>query len=272
MRIEESRLNIVQNFVRAKKNQDFQLTTIRKSGTHFLDKLLRLVKIPDRKIYPLLHVEKIDVEHLRSNVNYIISIRDPRDAVVSLANWLINDKAVQKHKQNHTHSEEEHQRLLNMTMHERINTAFDQTFLKGYQNVLRAKEKFPSNVHIFKFEDFIGPQYGGASKRAQLITLQKIIKLCNRDLSIDEVRKAVAKVEGGTPTFTKRKEKVGGWKSILNDEQIKKIKEHLNPFILKFGYETNPDWDVDFVKQRNAAKINQGKTLPLAGSVTENLS
>ncbi len=271
MRIEESRLNIIQEFVQAKKDKAFQLTTIRKSGTHFLDKLLRMVKIPDRKIYPLLHIEKIDVEHLRSNVNYIISIRDPRDAVVSLANWLINDKAVQKHKQNHTHSEEEHQRLLKMTLHERINVAFDETFLKGYQNVLRAKEKLPGNVYVFKFEDFIGPQYGGASKREQLVTLQKIIKLCNRDLSIEEVRKATAQVEGGTPTFTKRKEKVGGWKSILNDEQIGMIKEHLNPFILKFGYETNPDWDVDFLKERNAAKIIQEEALPFADSVAENL-
>lgn len=256
MIINNSRLHLHSLIV--SNNADFKVTTIRKSGTNLLNKILKIIGIPNQKIYPQIHIDNMDVEHLKPDVNYIVSIRDPRDSVISLANWIINNKAIEISKQKGHYSAETHQKLLRMNLSERIDYVFTMShFFKGFENVLKAKERFSENVYIFKFEDFIGPQFGGSSKQVQIETIQKITRLCHRNLNKSQIQKIAVEMIGETPTYTKKKDKVGAWKTILNDKQIEIIKTNLNEFLLTFGYETDANWDVDFLHQRNNLQANQ---------------
>lgn len=221
-----------------------------KSGTNLLKQILFLLNVANQEDFKQINIQNVDAEKFDPKKQYIISIRDPRDTVISLANWMINPSRIDaaqtgKDKRKVTKSINQNK---GKTLNERVTKCLtDPTFMgssiASFQSALKIKQMCARNVFFFKFEDFIGPQFGGAPKKIQLHTIIQIAKACKMNIGQGRARSIANKMVGGTLTYTPTKNKVGAWTDQLSDANIKLIKEKLNPCILGFGYETDPDWE-----------------------------
>ena len=177
----------------------------------------------------------------------VVAVRDPRDQVVSLRNFL-----------NKLCKEIEATGVVHIGM-----KGFD---VKGYMEPSE-KEKlrqlifsnfFPQDVgferaavsmdkpHILlvRFEDFIGSQGGGDDVK-QRETFMKIFSFFNQNISQDLLEASLQKAWGNSWTF--HKGQIGKWKEQLDKEHIFLIKERWNKYIMKWGYETDEDWWIDYM-------------------------
>ncbi|MCH9631924.1 MAG: hypothetical protein S4CHLAM6_02460 [Chlamydiae bacterium] len=234
-----------------------QFYSLRKSGTNLIKKFMSLIRVREKVYQPQIHIDTVNISRLSANKNYIVSVRDPRDQLVSLANWRVSDSYVAIERGKGNFSKEARQKFLklkSMTLQERVHFVLSSTFdqgirYKSYENILSLKEKFPENVYVIKFEDFIGPNRGGSAKNKQIDVLRKIGQICrNKIFPKNRLVSCSNEMMGETSTFTTVKVKVGQWKSALSADSIRLVKSELNKYILALGYETDPDWDVAYLE------------------------
>lgn len=250
----------------------FRLFTLPKSGTHLTEAILK--QLGYTKFGPPHHFfygEHINFHNLDPKVGYIAQIRDPRDIMVSLAHHIdrrfqlimkgekLNDPNVIANK------EQAQNWLENKTLAEKLNSIIlcDQsvgyrtrwTVLKQFQEAKKLLniKPLPRNIILIRFEDLTGSK-GGGDSLIQKKRIQKIAQHLDITISLKKAGQIAEKVWG---TGSYRKGTIGQWKEAFSDENIKMFKEHWNQYLLAFGYETNPDWDVEFLNQRNASKIVQ---------------
>ena len=235
-------------------NLPCRFISIRKSGTNLVSRLMERMNVQKSIYEPQLHVDRVNTNKLNPKRNYIISVRDPRDALVSLANWVYSPSEVVMRRRQGKFSKKECHKFRSMTTQQKVNYYLRAGTNPVFEQTLQAVQKFPRNVFIVRFEDLIGPSAGGSSRQMQLLTIGRIAKVLKYSLSREGQKRVAHEMIGGTTTYTSKKKKVGQWKSVFTAEDIKLVKEQFNEFILAFGYETDPDWDVPYLEKLEAAK------------------
>ena len=66
------------------------------------------------------------------------------------------------------------------------------------------------------------------------------------------MQKIIDNAWGETKTF--RKGTIGQWKEVFNTNHIQAFKNKWNAYLIDFGYETDPNWDVPHLERLGEAK------------------
>jgi len=248
---------------------NFIIVSIPKTGTHLAEKALHLIlkrsgystNLPLKKDWPS---EKIKSQVDTKNINQFLSghalydkdsantlaknnwkglfcIRDPRDAVVSLAFWIGKG---QYFKGYHKLSLQDRIKIVlegpkeGYLFHKR---AFPPKAIKAYPELFKKqidwiKEK---NFLEIKFEDLVGPK-GNGSQESQLKKISEIAKHINVNLPDYEAVKISNNLFGNTNTF--RKGQIGTWKKYFTEEHKLLAKKHFGKILIDLGYENNTNW------------------------------
>ena len=170
-------------------------------------------------------------------VKMLLIFRDPRDVIISHANYL-----AQKN------SHYMYPLYRDLSQKDRIMAS-----IKGvpagnnYPKLANIRERLETiaawinhpSTHITFFEKLVGPQ-GTGSLEAQITELHGITKHLNMHLSTDCLTSVAHKLYGGTRTF--RQGTSGRWRQDFDNEHRLACKELIGDFLIKFGYENNFDW------------------------------
>lgn len=248
--------------------------TMRKSGTHLLEKYLRLLLSANDKAYdhtteniekryvraikhPGLNIywKHLCSDHLKKsripeNVKKIILIRDPRDVLISATHFIPRMPSGRKHlfvkKWAQLEFEDKITSMITQTCPtEKLEKSLHKTFrekgiLLPCMNVFVGQ--FPialeyiemPNTLLIRFEDIIGPQ-GGGSKEAQFEAMSKIADFIGVPLDEEKYEKIAQDIFGGTHTF--RSGQIGAWKEVFTDEQLELFYENYGDILEKLGYQ-----------------------------------
>jgi|GEM_PF-5824063 len=240
--------------------ENFYFTGIPKCGTHLLKKIVYYLdggSFSHGKLFPHPDNFKREIDNFRENnsTNFVIIIRDPRDALISAQEYANEEsvsvgkfqpwdywwKPVENNPDFHLLSQceqvSEMVKMKNSNLiigSERIHTGFE---------IALAARDFP-NVMIVRYEDLIGSE-GGGNNELQYNTIKKIAEFVG--LPLENVDLAFHYAWGpenqhGIKTF--RHGVMGRWKRQFNKKVIRDFKSHSrwNEFLLEFGYEENSDW------------------------------
>ena len=107
-------------------------------------------------------------------------------------------------------------------------------------------------IMFVRFEDIIGPGAGGSSREVQTKTLGRIYQYFKPQATHAETQDKVQNIlknisddlAQNNYTYTPLKQKVGQWKSFLEEDQIELVKGKLNKYIIGLGYEETIDWNL----------------------------
>ncbi len=179
---------------------------------------------------------------------HIVMVRDIRDAVLSIHNWL---PYLYKKEQ-----EEKRLKLFQESFEGNIDSQIlglikespeiDGNFLvKRYhlaQELYKNKESYPQILFV-KYEDLIGPK-GGGSESKQIQTIHKIAHFLEIELEDAKVQKIAKEICGNTATYNVRQNKgqISEWQRRYTFEHIQAVQQHWNDYLLTFGYEKTEDW------------------------------
>lgn len=165
-------------------------------------------------------------------------IRDPRDNVISLANYLM------KHKNHPLHPY--YARLPS-------NEARILATITGFEDeagepVIRSIGWRLNNwvgwddedkVTNLRFESLVGPK-GGGDRDAQLGEIGKILHVLG--ITDDQLLETIAKKAFDTGVHSFRQGRIHAWKSVFTDEQRSAFKSVANWVLVHYGYETDDQW------------------------------
>lgn len=241
--------------------------SIPKSGTHLLERLLYLLPGLSRQFERTLAAQdntqllERQCARLRKNqflvchlwynkefprildefgIKQILLIRDPRDVVISNANYVTK---INGHHRLHDY-------VNNHLMSDKERLHF---FMRGcnepeeYSISLILEKFYPwlqcENVLTIRFKDLIGKN-GGGSDEMQMKTIDRILDFVG--VSLDEAKKQELMEKifyTQSKTFNKAsKARINQWKSVFDDEDKKLFKELAGDWLIKYGFERDFDW------------------------------
>ena len=165
-------------------------------------------------------------------------IRDPRDNVISLVNYLM------KHKHHPLHPH--YARL-------ESNQARILATIRGFQDeqgepVIRdigwrlnnwVGWDNESKVTNLRFESLIGLK-GGGDRDAQLREINKILRTLG--ISSSPLVESIAEKAFDSKVHSFRRGRIQGWKSVFTDEHKAAFKSIANWALVHYGYETDDSW------------------------------
>ena len=237
--------------------------TLPKGGSHLIRKVIGFIKpLPFRKLPKPEYFNQNSIQHLSGkspeilyhhlepgyelflddsyrNFIKVIMIRDPRDVIISLLEWIkVMGTSPDADRFLSLSMEEQITELIidpDLTMNHYYPFVFDTT--SGVNTALIWMQD-PS-VFVCKFEELVGPE-GGGSEEMQKKTLKDLAIHLNCPLTDEEVNAVAKKSFGNTCTF--RKGHIGEWKDFFTEEHKKLFKQVLGEQLIALGYEQNTDW------------------------------
>jgi hypothetical protein len=168
----------------------------------------------------------------------LLILRDPRDVVISLTNYVVDRPNHFLHEFYQTLSESERIMYSIKGIEQRSSTT---------PGLLNIYERYQSVLpwiscelnHTTRFEDLVGPQ-GGGSLDAQIEELENIARHLNIRRDLQDIKQVSERLFGGTSTF--RKGMIGNWRGHFSEEHRNAFKEAAGQLLLELGYEPGYDW------------------------------
>lgn len=239
------------------QKSEVYLATIPKSGTHLMQKTMKLLNVElSYALEPgtnnsqphLTHYLRLknldDLENVFSSKNkYIVTIRDPRDFMVSYVNWVMRE---QDRKVLPEWKALPMEKKLSQLISGKIPPKIDKFLWRDWhmENFFIARELMNrnlDNVLVLRFEDLVGTK-GGGSDEKQYECLEKINLFLNLNYSKEQLDQICSSIWGGTGTFSNKKKKVGQWADLFKLKHISAFKKKYNNLLIDLGYESEPNW------------------------------
>ncbi len=240
------------------------VAAIPKSGTHQIKKLIELLidgsqhlQIPKEKdffvkLYPEFlekikgnfyhlghHIGIKENRHLalKKELRVILSLRDPRNQIVSFArqrryqfNGMSLNNIITLMIQNPGSYWKKNSGWLHPEVM-KVNSLVD--FYDLYLQWLN----YPF-IHVVRFEDIVGPNGGGSDSR-QLSEIKKIADFLGVSLDDDDIDGIASKLWGGTHTFSGR---TSDWKNYFTEQHKQLFKDLAGQLLIDLGYEIDFNW------------------------------
>lgn len=225
------------------------VTTIPKSGTHLLDKCIKMLLDYDLEsrsnlvledfktlpssvsnhLYWVKHFhpttnECNDQSHLGSNPKIIINVRDFRDVVMSSSFVKTQEK---------WETMSENQKIIQL-----IQDTDNLSLQNQISQLIEMLENCPSAL-LVRFENLIGPN-GGGNLEIQKNEIQKIADYLEIPLSKKKLNHIVKNLYGKSATFNKGK--MNSWKNAFDKNHKEEFKKIFGEYLIYFGYEKNNNW------------------------------
>lgn len=171
---------------------------------------------------------------LRQGYKIIFTLRDPRDQLISMADWMQEGQwdwfPVAK-------MENIEAKITELITGKRYK-------FRSYENCMgksvKLLTKLPeSQCYTTRFESLVGPE-GGGDAADQLQEILNIAAFLEINIGIDTAEELAGKIFGGTSTF--RKGQIGVWKERLTEEQKRTYKRLYGRTLIKLGYEKGMSW------------------------------
>jgi hypothetical protein len=229
-----------------------------KCGTHLLAKTLKLISKKSPVYFGNEESDNLTLKHVLRNASHnkftalhfisknvlnilvgkgykiIFFIRDPRDQLISVRNWMKEQPWQDNPCDFISDSAKQIEALITGT--EKSWKCFEYCFMPFEKRI----EELPkTNLYKAYFENLVGLQGGGSSKN-QLAEIKGIAQLINTSLSDDRVKRIAKKLFGGTTTF--RTGLIGNWKSHFTEYHKQLYKERYNVHLIRLGYEVDASW------------------------------
>ncbi len=214
-----------------------------KAGTYHLvqindhnDALQLILNDTEKHSFSVIHkVPKKTLKVLvQKGYKIIFIVRDPRDQLISLQNWL---REGQWPWIKATRIKDENAQLEEIITG-KINgwRGFKSCFL-NYEALLK---KLPKEaVYKTRFEKLVGPQ-GQGSKADQIEEIIQLAQFLEIDFSIAQAETVAQQIYGNTWTF--RSGQIGNWKNHFTAHHKTIFKILYNDHLIRLGYETNDKW------------------------------
>lgn len=255
--------------------------TVAKSGTHLIEKCIKSIretdsaKALDRKIpcqfwhyWRLVTNNHVPLRHALQRPGpgnrLIIHTRDPRDILLSYANYIDKEPIWYPWQPGGSHG------FGNAKTTGAFRTAlassWDDADLETRLHLLieggwpvpigwfKTEIKFLSffyteyhhkqNPYVLftRFEDLVGPNGGGSYKK-QWQAVKKIALFLGVELTNDEISRVADNLYGNTPTFNiGNKGQVGRWKEKFSPALKEAFKENYQPDLVALGYANDSNW------------------------------
>ncbi len=176
------------------------------------------------------------LEYLVKKRNYIIIflIRDPRDQLISVKNWLREGQWPWIKCGKIANDELLIEELI--TGKQTAWRCVDSCFLK-YEAALKSIPK--NKVHISYFENLVGSQGGGSLER-QIFEISQLAKFININLEKKKIEGIANQLFGESGTF--RSGQIGSWQTQFNQAHKDQFKKLYNPLLIRLGYEKDQSW------------------------------
>lgn len=241
------------------------IATVPKTGTNLLFSFLKNLKVeylPNCKqgkgfSYHLLTLmfqysigNKTQTECFEKDKKYIITYRDPRDTLISLRNWIGSEGDLKIREQLYGRSEEyirQAQASRNMPMDQWLDGMLRTGAQQSIETLRRQQAIYMihpiqqlglQNVLLLRFEDMVGPEYGGSSREIQFETFKKVAIFVGKYINDDQIRETIASSVGAkTLTLTKVKKKVGQWRKHFKPRHINAFNQKHETLLKELGYE-----------------------------------
>lgn len=253
--------------------------TYAKSGTHMLYKAIQLLGIS--KNIEVNHIPGLFKKHPNKSLEqvfnpkrkYVILVRDPRDQLISALRYAMrpgyidsqlgdpNGKIKSLDEKDNIAA---YKKWRSSSMTDKLDGVFNLRkrhnpllkkwfsrcphYPKQCDTLVKIKSLDLPNILLIRFEDLIGPK-GNATETEQFQAFKKICDFAGVSRSEDQINLAMTKLYGGTNTFTPNKKKVGGWVNHFEDRHILKAQEQYTKMLLSFGYETEEEWSLKYLKE-----------------------
>jgi len=246
-----------------------KIYTIPKSGTFLIAKYFRILlkrEIISKKIWDTTHYyeKNFDSSYIslseNSELKVISLVRDPRDILCSLVDWLEKVRTyayfdVHFKPQWYLLSKSQKIRLL-------IDESLSQSDLRPFYQWDCSDDLLARKIHetaersikfhslpqilIVKFEEIIGPR-GGGSFEQQKEAFSKINQLCEIEIDDTEFEEILNSLWGKEdreqiwqPTFNQGY--IGRWREEFDEETLLYMKKYYNPILIQLGYEKDVNW------------------------------
>jgi sulfotransferase 6B1 len=253
-------------------NSPVFICTVPKCGIHLLNGILASVFGEDL-LYPSIEVEandlvyneikscpsikfenKIYAGHLwfseeisnrieRFPNKKIVLVRDPRDYVISQSHFMNNFKVVdtldKRIRELPTWQEKVSAAIIGMIDKGSRLTPVDATFVYHCIKWLNTP-----NTLLVRFEDLVGPQFGGSNDRVYA-TIRSILEFVGCTIN-DEEALLDDIYMGSDPAKSRtfRSGKIGSWREEFNADHVKQFKLVAPGLVSGFGYEKDESWDL----------------------------
>lgn len=200
-------------------------------------KIFRLIQPGWFAMGHLPYTQTLERIVVQEDVKMILILRDPRDVIISHANYLAQKSSHYMYPVYKALSEKE--RIMASIRGVSIST--------DHPGLLSIRERLesiitwmdhPQTCTIY-FEKLIGPQ-GGGSFDAQIDELRTIAEHLEIEMSFDDLAHVADGIYGGTRTF--RQGLSGRWKEEFDQEHRQACKALIGDFLVDFGYENDLDW------------------------------
>lgn len=237
--------------------------TLPKGGSHLMRKALSYVEplpfkqLPHGELFDLnpdkyltLQNDTILYHHLEPGFTSIkedqaghfikmVMIRDPRDVIVSMCEWIkVMAPPSQGNRFLSLTEEEQIEELIvspDLSMNGRYPFVFDT--VSGIKLALEWMEN--PTVLICRFEDLVGP-LGGGSEERQKNAIGAIAYHLHVPMDEHKLHLITHSLFGDTCTF--RKGAIGSWKQVFTERHKKLFKERLGKELIALGYEQDDNW------------------------------
>ncbi len=235
------------------------LLTLPKAGTHCIEKYFQLLNYLNKNPSCNIRRSHLSETYLGLPKNYfdnedikkIVLVRDLRDMFISTLNW-IEDSRHYMHASVSFKAfwglvpfEEKIREVIDYEhrpkhiVWKRKNRYIPQQIQKMVKRAIQLSKQ--PNTLVVKFEDLSG----GMGREKQLETMKEINSYINLALEDDEYEFLMENLFGNKliPTFTYRKGKTFGWKSLLSDSLCEQIWNLYGEDLLELGYEKEKLYD-----------------------------
>jgi hypothetical protein len=237
------------------------LITIPKSGTHLLQKAVRLITgqpvemlsfadvhalykneieldpndgiISWQHLFPQLDCIKEDKEHFIK----IINIRDPRDILVSQIDWhLTMGMWASWTPQGYI------QKFATLSQDEQLSEVIN--FPQNWYSVKRFAKKAlewmkEPDVFVCRFEDLVGPQGGGSRIRQEKV-IRDLATHLGYSIEEEDIFYIADNIFGDSYSF--RKGQIGRWHEFFKPKHVEEFKKTMGKLLIKLDYEKNLNW------------------------------
>jgi sulfotransferase 6B1 len=189
---------------------------------------------------------------INKNIKVILSVRDPRDLVLSAANYIKEEAhPYSPHFRGTSLEEVINQVIIGIDgpLYVHKPKKLKSPIFKDYKHNLQGGifetcQRFlrwegVGQALRINFEDLVGSKGGGCDEK-QKETILRISEFCSvqlLDIDLDNIKNNLF---GESSTF--RKGQIGSWKKVFTDENIKIFKECSGDLLVKMGYELDNNW------------------------------
>ncbi len=221
------------------------VATTPKSGTHLLIKILGMMGVSYKfrsqglsyaphicQYADVLPYGFLNPENLKAAFDlkekYIVTVRDPKDFLISYIQWI--DKNMERGT---SPLDEDWEKA---TMEEKVDQLLAggsavklkpfitaPWFIGNYLVAQKLMELALPNMLFLKFEDLVGPEYGGSCREKQIEAFTKLCEFTGAQVTSKKIDQLINNIPGGTLTYINQK-KVGKWKDYFSEKNL----EHYN--------------------------------------------